>query len=192
VENVLSFSRAEHGRYRISPEPADLAREVRDVLEMFAPLAAARRATVHSTVTPREGVEVDRAAFKQILLNLLDNAVKYGPAGQTVTVGADAADGRVRMWVDDQGPGIPEEERERIWEPYRRIERDDDPAVGGSGIGLAVVHELVQLHRGRVWVETASSGTGARFVVELPAVPEEQIPLRQTGEHAISRGSLVG
>jgi signal transduction histidine kinase len=176
VENVLSFSRAERKANRISSAATDLGREVRDALEMFGPLARARRATLRSELEHGLTLEVDRDALRQILLNLLDNAVKYGPRGQTVTVGMAASPEngsgpRVRLWVEDQGPGIPPADRDRVWEPYVRLDRDVEGATGGSGIGLAVVRELVTLHGGRTWLEDARSGTGTRVVIELPAMP---------------------
>jgi signal transduction histidine kinase len=75
--------------------------------------------------------------------------------------------------VDDEGPGVPPSERDRIWTPYYRMQRDSETAVGGSGIGLAVVRELIAFQGGRAWVEDAPSG-GARIVVELPA--ERSVP----------------
>jgi signal transduction histidine kinase len=94
--------------------------------------------------------------------------VKYGPAGQTVAIGvAPAGEHRVRVWVDDEGPGITSRERDRIWEPFYRLERDAQSAVAGSGIGLAVVRDLITQQGGSVSVEDAPSG-GARFVIELP------------------------
>jgi signal transduction histidine kinase len=110
---------------------------------------------------------VDPAALRQILLNLLDNAVKYGPLGQTVTITLERANDRARITVDDEGPGIPPEQRGRVWEPYQRLESAVTAAVAGSGIGLSVVAQLVSLHGGRAWVEGAP-GRGARFIVELP------------------------
>ena len=110
---------------------------------------------------------VDPAALRQILLNLLDNAVKYGPTGQTVTITLRRVGESARIIVDDEGPGIPLEYRERIWEPYQRLESAVAAAVAGSGIGLAVVAQLVALHHGRAWAGEAP-GHGARFVVELP------------------------
>jgi signal transduction histidine kinase len=111
--------------------------------------------------------------LRQILLNLLDNAAKYGPAGQTISVGAAPAPAtngdRVRFWVEDQGPGIPAADRGRVWEPYVRLNRDAESATGGSGIGLSVVRELVVLHGGGAWIEAGGAGGGARVVVELPA-----------------------
>jgi signal transduction histidine kinase len=175
VENVLSFSRAERKANRISSAPTDLEREVRDALEMFAPLARSRRATLRSELEHGVSLEVDRDALRQVLLNLLDNAVKYGPRGQTVTVGMGAArengsGPRVRLWVEDQGPGIPAADRDRVWEPYVRLDRDVEGATGGSGIGLAVVRELVALHGGRTWLEEGASGSGTRVVIEFPAM----------------------
>ncbi|HKO16701.1 MAG TPA: HAMP domain-containing sensor histidine kinase [Gemmatimonadaceae bacterium] len=171
VENVLNFSRGERGTNRIAPVRLDLEPEIRETLELFAPLARARRATLRAELEPGLAAEADRDALRQILLNLLDNAVKYGPAGQTVTVGTASGLGSthpVRIWVEDEGPGIPEAERTRVWEPYVRLNRAVELATGGSGIGLAVVRELVTLHGGRTAVEAAAAG-GARVVIELPA-----------------------
>jgi len=86
------------------------------------------------------------------------------------------ADGRARVSVDDEGPGIPAAERERIWDRFWRLERDRGSAVAGTGIGLSVVRELVALHGGRTWVEDAPASergdrAGSRFVIELPLVP---------------------
>lgn len=111
--------------------------------------------------------EVDAGALRQVLLNLLDNAVKYGPEGQTVRVTATHTEHDARITVEDEGPGIDAPNVERIWEPFARLSSADSTAVGGSGIGLTIVRQLVTLHDGRTWVERAPSG-GARFVVTLP------------------------
>ncbi|HYD54380.1 MAG TPA: HAMP domain-containing sensor histidine kinase [Gemmatimonadaceae bacterium] len=178
VENVLAFARAERRASRITPTEVDLEREVRDALEAFAPLAKARRATVRLELEHGLTAHADRDALRQILLNVFDNAVKYGPVGQTLTVGTSRVGSAVRVWVDDQGPGIPAEQRDRVWEPYVRLGRETEGGTGGSGIGLSVVRELVSLHRGRVWVEdapaTAGRGpAGTRVVVELPTTAPE-------------------
>jgi signal transduction histidine kinase len=173
VENVLNFSRAEKGTNRVSPTSLDLDTELRDAVEMFTPLARSRRMSVRLAVTSGLTVAADRDALRQILLNLLDNSAKYGPPGQTITVASAASpatDGsRVRFWVEDQGPGIPAADRDRVWEPYLRLNRGAESATGGSGIGLSVVRELVTLQGGAAWIEAASVSGGARVVVELPA-----------------------
>lgn len=170
VENVLQFSRAERRLSRLSPEPTELAGQLREAIEAFAPIAQARRVEVRAELEEGIIANVDRGALRQTLVNLLDNAVKYGPPGQTVRVALSLGGSRARIAVDDEGPGIPDDKRARIWEPFFRLDRDASSAVAGSGIGLSVVAELVALHGGRVWVETAPlPGGGARFVVELPA-----------------------
>jgi signal transduction histidine kinase len=126
-----------------------------EAAEGFAPLAAARGVTLCTELTDGVVAPVDADALRQMLLNLLDNAVKYGPSGQTVTLGLNVTDGRALVCVDDQGPGIPAADRERIWDRFWRLERDRGSAVAGTGIGLSVVRELVALHGGRAWAEDA-------------------------------------
>ena len=171
VENLLHFSRSERQTAHITPEPTKLAPLVQEVIDGFAPLAAARGATLAASVPGDLIVTADPGAVRQMLLNLLDNAVKYGPAGQQVRIGAARENGSARLWVDDGGPGIPRADRERVWVRFWRMERDRDSAVAGSGIGLAVVRELATLHHGRAFIdETApTDGAGTRVVIELPA-----------------------
>ena len=97
-----------------------------------------------------------------------------------MTIGTSASGGRARVWVDDEGQGIPPRERERVWSSFYRLDRDANSSVAGSGIGLYVVRELARLHGGDAWVEDAPGG-GARFVLELNAA--ERAP-GFTDEHA--------
>jgi signal transduction histidine kinase len=123
----------------------------------------------------QEGVSAmaDPASIRQILLNLLENAVKYGPADQIVDVKVHpGSPGMTRLVVEDEGEGIPADQRETVFTPYARLDRDRDSGVAGSGIGLAVVRELANRQNGSAWVESSMSG-GARLVVELPAGPGE-------------------
>ncbi|MGZ8415126.1 MAG: sensor histidine kinase [Gemmatirosa sp.] len=177
VENVLQFSRSERRVTHLSPEPTRLADEVHDTVEAFTPIAQARGVTLACDLSCDVHAPVDRAALRQALLNLLDNAVKYGPTGQTVRVGLRAAGPYAHLWVEDQGPGIAPRDRERIWLPFFRLERDAGSAIAGSGIGLAVVRDLVTLHGGRVRVEDAPGG-GARLLLELPAEGPFAAPVR--------------
>jgi signal transduction histidine kinase len=169
VENILTFSRAERNSVRLSPREADLAAEVRDTIDCFTPLARARRVVIDTTLEPDIRASVDVEAFRQILLNMLDNAVKYGPEGQTVRVNLSRSGANARITVEDEGQGIPAADKDRIWTPFFRLERDVSSAVAGSGIGLSVVRELVELHGGRVAVEGRAQGT--RFVIALPVFP---------------------
>lgn len=92
--------------------------------------------------------------------------MKYGPPEQTVSIGVDRSSGRIRITVEDEGPGVPAESRTRIWCPFERL--DDHASIGGTGIGLAVVQRIAADHGGSAWVEEPREG-GARFVLTLPA-----------------------
>jgi signal transduction histidine kinase len=168
VDTVLLFGRGKRPNGSTAPlEELALAELVHETVATFAPVASATDARVR--VTRADGVIVpgDRGAIRQILLNLLDNAVKYGPSGQTVAVSLTLVDEWARLTIDDEGPGVPASDRGRVWRPFVRLRRDVDAQIAGSGIGLAVVRELADRHAGRAFIEDAPNG-GARIVVELP------------------------
>jgi len=117
-------------------------------------------------------VRADQEALALAIRNLLDNAMKYGGDGTEVRVDVSAMPGGgARLLVDDNGPGVPASERERIWKPFERGGVARTREAGGSGIGLTIVREIAQEHGGRAWVESSPAG-GARFIVELPDVGE--------------------
>ncbi|HEY7234519.1 MAG TPA: HAMP domain-containing sensor histidine kinase [Gemmatimonadaceae bacterium] len=199
VDKVLCFDRVERGENTLMTERTELAPLVREVLEAFAPLASARRVQVSVHLDDDVVADVDRGAMRQVLINLLDNAVKYGPAGQTISVGLErgAEDRLARVWVEDEGPGIPTSERERIWEPFHRLERDANSAVAGSGIGLALVRNLTMAHGGRVLVEEGATG-GSRFTIEIPCVarpfartPQSHSAAGESGAYGAVEDQLV-
>ena len=170
VDNILHFSRARQGGVDLDRVAAPLGPLVESVVSAFRPLADESGTRLITRIDEGLVAEVDSCAMRQILLNLLDNAVKYGAPGDVVTVTLSATDARARLAVEDEGRGIPADDRERIWAPYVRLRRDRTAARVGSGIGLSVVRDLTALHGGRAWVEEGD-GAGARFVVELPLVP---------------------
>ncbi|MGH7619703.1 MAG: sensor histidine kinase, partial [Gemmatimonadaceae bacterium] len=138
VENILHFSRAERQMTRLGPEPVDLSQAVSAVVEDWSPLATAADVRVSTEYAAGVYALADRGALRQMVLNLLDNAVKYGPPGQTVRIGTAARTRRACVWVDDQGDGIPPRERDRVFDSFYRLDRHANSAVAGSGIGLYV------------------------------------------------------
>ena len=181
VENVLHFSRRRDAP-DVRPETLQLEPYLADIVASFVPLATAAGMRIETSVGGT--AHADPAMLRQVVLNLLDNAVKYGRAGQSIritteSVDADGASGNgstsnrlVRLTVSDDGPGIAPSDRERIWSPYVRLRQNGEGRRAGSGIGLALVRELVEVMDGRTWVESAQPhGRGARFVVELPSAP---------------------
>jgi signal transduction histidine kinase len=184
VERVLRFSRM--GRASPDPRaPVDVRAELEQLVAEFAPLADARGAHVVADLDAVPRVALQSDALRHIVLNLLDNAVKYGPRGQTVRVRLSHDERDVRLEVGDEGPGIPDADRERIFNPYQR--GGTAAHTAGSGIGLSVVRDLVVLHGGRVWAEPTADGEhGARFVVTLPAIADPSDARPDVGAHAAS------
>ncbi|MEJ2203698.1 MAG: HAMP domain-containing sensor histidine kinase [Gemmatimonadota bacterium] len=176
VESVLQFTRLRRAPAPNGPLKAlPLGEAVEQAVEGFQPLLEAKGVQIRRAVDPGLRVAAPEGSIRQILLNLLDNAVKYGPEGQIVDLRAARSDGAIRITVDDQGPGVPPRERKRIWAPYRRLAGDGGGNEPGTGLGLAVVGALVSQLRGAAWVEEAPAG-GARFVVELPEARAESAP----------------
>ena len=168
VENVLHFARA--GRApaaRPLAESTDLGTEIEHIARAFEPLAASRRASLRLDLPPNVVVPLAREAFRQVLLNLLDNAVKYGPAGQTITISLAQNGPSARVTVADEGPGIPASEQESIWTPFFRGQAASAQGAGGSGIGLAIVKDLVVQMGASIEVGRAP-GRGAAFHVDVP------------------------
>ncbi len=174
VDRVLHFARSEEKKLlKLELEPASLAEEIAGAIQLFMPLAREGGVTVDFTIPRDLRARIDRHAFRQIVLNLLDNAMKHGGRATSVEVSTSEANGDVCIAVDDNGPGIPHDWRQRVFEPFSRMERTK---VAGAGIGLSVVRDLVAAHGGRVWIERSTLG-GARFVVALPAMPPSATPM---------------
>ena len=168
VENILQFSRGEKGSFSLILEPVKIAPLVREITDQFRPLLKDNHRLMVA-INIDEGLEIslDTQAFRQIVVNLLDNAVKYSPSGTTVDVSLESEASRIKLSVTDQGPGISRSEKSKIWEPYYRVARKEHSAIGGNGIGLSVVKELVKLHRANVSIIDSERG-GSEFVIDFP------------------------
>ncbi len=185
VENILHFARARRGAEPLQLQTLALGDVAREVAASFAPLAESAGGTLTCTVTGEPWVRGDVGAIRQVMLNLLDNALKYGePArGIRLEVWREGDEGIVR--VDDAGGGVPASDRARIWLPYVRLTSSGAGARGGSGLGLAVVQELATAMRGRVWVDDGARG-GAAFFLALPltAAPARPAASERAGSPA--------
>jgi signal transduction histidine kinase len=168
MENLLLFVHADEPDPFPVRQPTDLGNLIEDVAVGFAPRALQRRARIE--VDPPAGVcaLVDPGPVRQAVVNLLDNALRFGPAGQTVSVALSTAGGLARLTVTDQGPGIPVADRKRVWRPFVRLGSHAE-ADGGGGLGLAVVRRVAEAHGGRAWIEDAPGG-GASVNLTLPLV----------------------
>jgi len=184
IANVLDFSRIDQGRKQYEFEAADVAALVDHTVQVLAPLAADRQVNLVCQLPGDASAEnhfypeVDAQALQQALVNLIDNAIKHSPAGRPVTVGlewpapvkpgsAAPANAKFRLWVEDQGPGIPAAELERIFDPFYRRGSELRRETQGIGIGLSIVKHIVDAHHGQVRVQS-EPGRATRFVLELP------------------------
>ncbi len=167
IEDLLTISELESGRVRLNLQPASLRGLSEKVCEDFKTRAAARRVTLHNAV-PELSVCVDAARIEQVLSNLVDNAVKYGHEGGQVTIAAwPGKNGNVEVSVQDDGPGLPAEALERVFERFYRVDKARSREQGGTGLGLSIVKHIVQSHGGRVWAKS-EPGNGATFLFTVP------------------------
>ncbi|MCC6928775.1 MAG: HAMP domain-containing histidine kinase [Gemmatimonadaceae bacterium] len=171
VENILHFSRSSRGAAPLQLEPVDLGTVAREVATAFVPLAESSGGALTWELRDAPCVRGDVGAIRQVLLNLLDNAVKYGVPSRGVHLAVWRAGDEGVVRVDDAGAGIPASDRSRIWLPYVRLTSAGDSGRGGSGLGLAVVQELAVAMHARVWVEEGPRG-GAAFCLALPLAAE--------------------
>jgi signal transduction histidine kinase len=171
VTELLDLSRIDAGVLALDRSTFPVADLLADVVaEAEVAAAAAERKVVFRTEVhpPEATVYADRERLYQVVVNLLDNAVRHGPADGLVTVSAVAEAGRVVIEVADEGPGIPVEQRNRVFE---RFTRGDRSTGGGTGLGLAIARWVVELHHGTISVVDQEPAAGCRIRVDLPARP---------------------
>jgi signal transduction histidine kinase len=168
VEQLLDLSKLESGAVPLERQRLPVDGLLRDVADDWRAPAAARDVRIDVEVAPAAlDVRADSARLHQVLGNLVANAVRHSPAGGTVSLLGAADDGRVRIEVADEGPGIPSADAERVFERFYRADQARSATEGGSGLGLAIARWIVELHGGAIRVEQAEPH-GCRMVVELP------------------------
>ena len=166
IGQILDTARLAAGGTTLRAQPLDLAAVARAHLDAFAPLAAHRRIAAEFGAEPTAGLWADPEHVGTILTNLLSNAFKFTPEGGRVQVGVEASDGEARAWVEDTGPGIPAADLARVFERFHQVEAGAHRPIG-TGIGLALAHDLAALHGGRLAAANVPGG-GCRFTLALP------------------------
>jgi two-component system phosphate regulon sensor histidine kinase PhoR len=167
VNDILLANQLDAERLELETEPFDSGELVERVVEAARMhLAAAATLDVSLPDFPPT-VAADREKARQVLVNLVENALKYSPDGGRVAVGVETLESSVRFFVSDEGMGIPEEELERIFDKFYRLDPEMTRGIGGTGLGLYICSELVRRMGGRIWA-TSKKGAGSEFSFELP------------------------
>lgn len=168
IEDLLTISKLESGQIVMNLQRVELGPVVARVLEDLQSRAEEKGITLQNLLPEDIEVKADGDRLEQVLFNLVDNAIKYGKNNGEVTVSCQIVDDKqVQLSVRDDGPGIPEEAKERVFERFYRIDRARSREAGGTGLGLSIVKHIVQSHGGEVWVES-ELGQGSTFCFTLP------------------------
>ena len=170
VENLLSISRLESGRMQYNYQSAQLAEVVNDTAGMFAVIAKKKGIDLRVVVpeTPLPLLSLDAGKIREVVSNLIDNALKYTETGSVIVKMEQTEDGKVRLSVKDTGIGINKEDLEHIFLKFARSKETEKLYVGGTGLGLYVGRTFIEKHGGRLWAESEGHGHGSEFIFELP------------------------
>jgi two-component system phosphate regulon sensor histidine kinase PhoR len=167
IHDLLTISALEHGRMKLDWQPVNLRALVEKVFNHLHFKAEGKGVNLICEL-PELAANGDANRLDQVFTNLVDNAIKYGRANGTVTVGGQKTDaGRIEIFVQDDGPGIPPESLDRVFERFYRVDKARSRDQGGTGLGLSIVKHIVQSHGGKVWAKS-EPGRGATFFFTLP------------------------
>ncbi|HHW39562.1 MAG TPA: cell wall metabolism sensor histidine kinase WalK [Syntrophomonadaceae bacterium] len=168
IHDLLELSRIESKGFRLRIEPLELDAEIKRIVDKLKPQFLKKELTLTTDLPPEPViVKADRDQIEQVLLNLLDNSLKYTPGGGQVEVSLRQDVGDVVVAVKDTGIGIPPEDLPRIFERFYRVDKARSRKLGGTGLGLSIVKHIIEAHRGRVWVES-EPGKGSQFYFSIP------------------------
>jgi signal transduction histidine kinase len=168
LNDIMDFSRLEFGHLKLELGPVDIVRLIREMIEEFRDEAKNCQLALSSRITAEVPVLIgDQGRVKQILNNLMSNALKFTPAGGQIRIEMQPVGEFVEIVFQDSGIGISPRDRDKIFVKFQQIEASLSREAGGVGLGLAIVRELLLLHDGRIWVES-EKGKGSRFIIRLP------------------------
>jgi signal transduction histidine kinase len=178
INDILDIAKIEAGRVELEYGAVDLGVLARHSLVLMRETAARRRIRLDARVADDAPVTLgaDERRVKQVLFNLLSNAIKFTPEGGSVELSVRRAGAEAEVTVTDTGIGIPAGERERIFESFYQIKRPGAGKVAGSGLGLALARQIVELHGGTIRAESDGEGLGSRFIFTLPVAPAKGAP----------------
>ena len=175
VQPVLRLARLDAGQEVVELVDCDIRRVTQSVIADLTPALDERNQSVRVTVAPdAETIRADGAKLHDALRNMVANASTYSPVDTTIHIEAVRLSGHVTITVSDEGPGIPDADLSRVFERFYRVDKSRARDPGGTGLGLAIVKHIVEVHGGRVWVES-EPGRGSTFGFTIPLQIQEAI-----------------
>lgn len=171
VNDLLELTRLEERYAGLNLSSLDAAGVFESALEICMPIAAEKQLRLENRITPPVMVKADETALNRVVRNLVDNALRYSPSGGTVEVFCERKDREIIFGIRDQGPGIPEQHKDRIFERFYRIDKERSRATGGTGLGLSICKHALSVMHGRIWVQSPpeDSNRGSVFFFTLPS-----------------------
>src|SRR4051812_48502485 len=169
IEDLLTISRLESGQVVLNQQPIQLRDFAQHILDDLQSRATERKVIFHNEIPENIEVLADADRLQQVLFNLIDNAIKYGRSEGSVWINARVEDGMIEVCVRDNGPGIPPESVDRVFERFYRVDKARSREQGGTGLGLAIVKHIIQSHHGEVWLKS-EVGQGSAFYFTLRSV----------------------
>lgn len=171
VNDLLVFAKMEAGFLEIKKSDCEINKLVNDAIKEIQPLADNKKIELTQEIISSDDVCVkcDYENVKQVLTNLLSNAIKYTPAGGKISVWFEKTDGEIEIGVEDSGAGISKENLGKVFDKFYRVDQSLTREQGGFGLGLSIARKTVELHGGKIWVESEGLGKGSTFIFTLPA-----------------------
>ena len=176
LNDILDFSKVEAGKMTLDPQPLLLRNIASQVLELSHNRAQMHGLNIRQSVPGDLAVSADERMLKQILFNLVSNAIKFTPSGGDIRVTAERLGNEVRVSVADTGIGIKAEDQERIFAQFEQVDSSLSRKHQGTGLGLTLCRRFVEMHGGRIWVESAGEGHGCTFYFTLPVLRASKEP----------------
>ena len=180
INDILDLSKVEAGKMELQPEVFSLSRAIDDVQSIIRDMANKKHLNLQ-VIVPEDLPEIyaDQVKFKQIMYNLLSNAVKFTPERESITISVSSDDDQFLISAADTGVGIDPEDQEAIFDEFKQLDSSQSRQYEGTGLGLALTKRLVELHGGRIWVESEGLGMGSTFSFTIP-VREPEVETQQT------------
>ncbi|MEZ0311554.1 MAG: ATP-binding protein [Myxococcota bacterium] len=174
VNDLLDFSKVEAKRMQLNLAEVDVAAVLRDLAETVDVLAHEKGLEIVYTSEPGATLVADPLRLTQVLMNLVGNAIKFTPKGGRIDVRVERQGDKLRFSVADSGIGIPKDKHAIVFESFRQVDGSHTRAHGGTGLGLAIAKQLVEMHKGRMWLES-EVGKGSTFVFEIPVSADDAV-----------------